>query len=299
VFGPKERSIKKSTQLNAPLDRVWDALFDPLAMMWMAPRSVFAVAVPGEPQAVGALRCGWRQKVGGLLTPLVFEVVEIEPGRRLVLRERQKPDAFGQIEFHIEPDRDETRATVTVKKHRTHHQWLSTQAEVRRWVEHLSHGWRVASDGEVPTPVDPQLLLTGPAGNAFEQIREINIQAAPDIIWRLVEDEDNTLQPSPGRAHQWRTQHEGTELFFNVMPFDNDGLICTVMQILREGAFTATLRSNAHETVHELIPGAHSSLLRLTDRWDQELGFVGDLTHGPFLEAVKTAAEAQAADEPT
>lgn len=93
--------------LNVPLDRVWDTLLDApqWPTWWRGIRSVERVA-DGDPSGVGMrLRQRWRSLLPVTLT-LDLEIVEVEPGRRLV--GRASGDLAGTCTFQFEGAGDTT-----------------------------------------------------------------------------------------------------------------------------------------------------------------------------------------------
>lgn len=58
MLGLQTRVSKRTFTLDVPTESAWAALFAPQAMMWMNDRSLFAAAMPGEAEDIGALRFG-------------------------------------------------------------------------------------------------------------------------------------------------------------------------------------------------------------------------------------------------
>ena len=118
VFGPKSKSFEAAVEIPAPLERVWAARLDSLAPRWIIHEGALAAAVPGEVEAIGALRCGWRQTREGSLATSVYEIVELEQERRLVLLARHRAYLDSRLEFQLRSNPEGTRVDVQVTEQR-------------------------------------------------------------------------------------------------------------------------------------------------------------------------------------
>jgi uncharacterized protein YndB with AHSA1/START domain len=292
VFGPKQKSFQESVVIAAPANRVWAALLDSQAMLWFIADGVLAARVPGDPEAVGALRCGWQQRSDGSIAVAVHEIVELERDRRVVFLARQRAYLHSQLECQLESHPEGTRVAVSVTQQRQRYDWAMHEASVRLLPSRLANGLRAAVEGTHSPPIDARLLLAGATTDIQEATHHIEIQAPAELIWSLVEDE--TVFPRPDLERQWRTNDGDVELHFQLRSTSDEGLNCVVSRVLRDARFRRTDLARGFDATDHLIVGADSHELHVSYRWDGHRKFSRDRASAHaegFLAAVKLKAQ--------
>lgn len=209
-------------------------------MYWIVTGSVLALPVPGRAVGVGAVTCCWQRSSDGSLKAGVLEVVEFEPGRLMVFLERQRPQANSRVEFRLEPRGEQTHMQITLCESLYRYEWGMRGAGVnQRYLSRLAEGLEVALADEVPGPHEVETLVFQPNAETIQAVHEIEIDATPDEIWRVNEDEDGILLASPELEKQWLAQHDGRRLQVQLSRRQDSGLGCTLQLILRPERFAS------------------------------------------------------------
>lgn len=293
----KRRTYSRSTVVDASVEQVWDLLRDSQAMYWIVTGTVLALPVPDRPAGVGALTCCWQRASDGSLRAGVFEVVECEPHRLMVVLERQRPDANSRVEFRLAARGEQTQVQITLAESLFRYEWGMRGAGVNeRYLSRLAEGLEVALADEVPGPHDVQTLVLQPEEAVGHEVFEIDIDASPEDVWRFVEDEEGTLLNLPELEAQWTVNHDGHELQVQLFRTSAEGLSCAFQRILRPEPLRLIVVAFGLEVDQQLLPRRNGCVLRATHRWNPRAVSAEMVAESAqrWLAAVKGAAEGDA-----
>jgi uncharacterized protein YndB with AHSA1/START domain len=293
----KRRTFSRTTVVDAPVEQVWDVLRDSQAMYWIVTGTVLALPVPGRPAGVGALTCCWQRSSDGSLRNGVFEVVECEPRRLMVVVERQRPEANSRVEFRLEARGEQTHVRITLAESLFRYEWGVRGAGVNeRYLSRLAEGLEVALADEVPGPHDVQTLVLQPKDATGHEVFEIDIDASPERVFHFAEDEEGTLLDLPELESQWTVNHDGHELQVQLFRTPAAGLRCGFQRLLRPEPLRLIVMAFGLEVDQQVLPRPGGCVLRATHRWNPRVVSAELVAASAqrWLAAVKAAAEGDA-----
>ncbi|HEX4430707.1 MAG TPA: SRPBCC family protein [Frankiaceae bacterium] len=294
MFDRKRRTFSHTTVVDASVEQVWDVVGDWKAMYWIVTGSVLALPVPDLPTGVGAVTCCWQRASDGAVRAGVCEVVEFEPLRAIVLLERQRPEANSRIGFDLEAASDGTRVQISVSECMYRYEWgRRGEGVTERFLRRLAEGLEVALANEAPGPHDVQTLVLQADSHSAQAVHEVQIEAPPDDIWPVVQQEEGALLVGPELEKQWFARQDGRDLQVQMIRTSDGGMSCAFQQILRPDPFRLVVRGPQIEIDHQVLPVTNASLLRLTHRWNPR-AVSAQLVHESaerWLAAVKALAE--------
>ena len=103
-------NVEKSITINAPAEKVFDYLNDPLAQLEWVPSIMEVKDVSGS--GVGR-HFKWKYKMAGILLEGESTVTEYIPNKRIVTQ--SKGGATSTWTFNLEPHNGETRVKLTIE----------------------------------------------------------------------------------------------------------------------------------------------------------------------------------------